>query len=416
MSGLSNLANLARLAPGALITVVMLTAPAVAELPAQAAAITPEQNRALKRQRLQAYREAITSIESNQGAYGADLPETLLGLGLSLQAEGDHQEAVVLFRRGVHLTRVNEGLYSRNQIPLLQAEIQSHIAGQDYAMADDRQRYLHRVQTRSPAAGMGNARALMQHAEWQYSAYQLGLEKENYPRLMSMWGFYHRAYLDIYEQEGETSPELLPPLNGMLQSLYLMSRYQFKEPDAMYSDDVMARLNQQRFTSLRAQNFERGTRIIESIYKVESSNGKAEQARADSLVMLGDWHLWHGERQGALNAYTQAAGELNRLEDAQLELDDPLGEPVPLPALDALAPLPPVVEGDAEGNGEAILLEFGVTRSGKVIDIERLDDNQAYDNQARRLMRKLRKTRFRPRFEAGQPIDTESIVKAFDTR
>ncbi len=33
--------------------------------------------------------------------------------------------------------------------------------------------------------------------------------------------------------------------------------------------------------------------------------------------------------------------------------------------------------------------------------------------QANRLMRKLRKTKFRPRFENGEPVDTEKMVRAY---
>ena len=56
------------------------------------------------------YRQAITDLESAQGAYATQLPEQLLGLGLSLQNAGQHEEAVRVFKRGVHLARVNDGL------------------------------------------------------------------------------------------------------------------------------------------------------------------------------------------------------------------------------------------------------------------------------------------------------------------
>jgi hypothetical protein len=64
----------------------------------------------------------------------------------------------------------------------------------------------------------------------------------------------------------------------------------------------------------------------------------------------------------------------------------------------------------AEAN---ILLEFGVDERGRVVNLERLDEIEGSDARAHRLMRKLRKTKFRPRFEAGQPVETEKIVRAF---
>jgi hypothetical protein len=65
----------------------------------------------------------------------------------------------------------------------------------------------------------------------------------------------------------------------------------------------------------------------------------------------------------------------------------------------------------AEGGN--IVLEFGVTREGRVVDLERIDDNEVSDGKANRLMRTLRKTRFRPRFETGEPVGTDKIVRAY---
>ena len=80
------------------------------------------------------YRQAIKDLESNQGAYADQLSEYLLSLGLSLQQSGAHQDAIDAFKRGVHLARINDGLYSARQIPLLQREIASHMALGQYAV------------------------------------------------------------------------------------------------------------------------------------------------------------------------------------------------------------------------------------------------------------------------------------------
>ena len=133
-----------------------------------------------KSQEEQAYARAIAATESEDGAYAAELSELLLGLALELQSQGRHRQAIAVFRRGIHLARVNEGLYCAQQIPLLQGEIASNLAIQDYTMADERQNYLYRVQTRSLEAGDALTAALMQQAQWQYDAYQLGLGEHGY--------------------------------------------------------------------------------------------------------------------------------------------------------------------------------------------------------------------------------------------
>ncbi len=125
--------------------------------------------------------------------------------------------------------------------------------------------------------------------------------------------------------------------------------------------------------------------------------------------MRGDWRLWNGRTSAAIAAYQEAQAELARGADAQARIQQVFGEPVALPALGDLSPLPPA----ADPKQADILLAFGVSEGGRVEDLERLDDKVADNPQAARLMRQLRKTTFRPRFAAGQPVETEKLVKAF---
>ena len=394
----------------------LLPALALSLLPASAtaAAVAPGDEQAQASASARSYELAIESIEAMQGAYGADLAEPLLGLGKTLQSQGRHEEALRLFKRGVHLARINDGLYSKQQIPLLQGEIASHVARGDYALADERQRYLYRVQLRSVDSGEARTQAFMQQAAWQYEAYRLGLGPQGYARLMNMWDLYRQALNEVIAREGETSPGLLPPLYGMLQTQYLISGYQWGD-GATIGDDVRARQDLYRFSAYQAQSYEKGNAVLAAILSVEREQGSTHEHRlaaARALAMLGDWHLYHEQRTQAWQAYTQALQELDALGDAKAEVAALFADPRPLPDLEGLRPLPPVV--DAQANPGAVLLEFGVSESGRVYDMERLDDNEALDGRANRLMRALRKTKFRPRFEAGQSVATENIIRAFD--
>ena len=430
-------------------------------------------------QQEKAYRDAIKGIESVHGAYGPGLSEQILSLGTTLQSQGRHEEAVQLFKRGVHLARINDGLYSAQQLPLLQGQVASHIALGQYAEADERQHYMYRVQLRTMDNSQVRTQALMQQAKWQYNAYQLGLGEAGFLRLMAMWDLYRLALTDTLDREGETSPALLPPLQGMLRAQYLIAAYQ---PEDGYSgaDDLGARQQLHRFNAYRAQSYEKGNAVIMAIYDIEQKQEEAQPtqaatetvaaaeietdtdtetsteskpeteteslsfapaelgqppvapngttavaedaqapaqggeanpglASARALVMLGDWRLWHEEREQAFKAYGDAIAELVQRDDAQLQIDRVFAEPVALPDLDGLRPLPPPA-ASAESN---ILLEFGVTHKGRVVDLERIDENEVNTAQANRLMRKLRKTKFRPRFENGEPVDTEKMVRAY---
>jgi hypothetical protein len=372
--------------------------------PAPAATTSPSQEEL-------AYQNAIQEIESRQGAYAQELSESLYSMALSLQSQGRHAEAIKLFRRGVHLTRINEGLYCAQQIPLLQGEIASHIAAQNYAVADERQHYLYRVQMRSLGSGDALTDALTQQAKWQYSAYQLDQGPAAYTHLMTMRDLYQQAMQDVIAREGEKSPKLLPPLNGMLQAQYLISGYDWRESDQVFGEEGQLNEPLLRFKAYSAESYEQGSAILEAMAGIEQQHGAQDStALASNLVMLGDWHLWNGRTEAAWQAYRDAEAELARGGAAQTQLQQLFGEPVALPAIAELNPLPPTVDPRQAD----VLLAFGVSEEGRVRDLQRMDDNEADDRQASRLMRQLRRTTFRPRFEAGQPVETERLVKAFN--
>jgi len=357
-----------------------------------------------------AYNRAIKETESREGAYGSSLSESLLGLALILQSQGRHDEAIKLFKRGAHLARINEGLYCEQQLPFVRGEIASQKEQQNYAQADQRHNYLHHVQTKSIGSGDPLADAYMEYAQWQYDAYQLGMEEKNYTRLMDMWELYRMAFNDVVSREGKTSPNLLPPLHGMLQTQYLISSYVIPLSTPVFGEEGQIDEALLRFKTYHNQSYQQGNAVIQAIAGIEQERNPPDSPNhARLLVMLGDWRLWNGKNTAALEAYREAETELARTGDAQAEAQQLFGKPVALPDIAEMSLLPPEVEP----NASAVTLAFGVTEHGRVQDVERLDNNEEDDTQAFRLMRQLRKMTFRPRFEAGQPVETEKLVKAF---
>ena len=370
------------------------------------------------------YRDAIAELESDEGAYGQGLQEQLLSLGLSLQQQGRHEEAIKTLKRGVHLARINSGLYSIDQIPLLQTEIASLMARGEFLEADERQTYLYRVQQRGLSQGDVRAQALMQQARWQRRAYDMGVGELDFPRLLSMWDLYRLALNDVVEEEGETSLALLVPLNGMLEAQYLISAYQ-GEHNSSFGENLSDRYDKNRFNAYRAQSYKKGQAVLHAIDDIELKNNIDDSvAKAERLNRMADWIFWHGEKETAVEIYREAFMELAEAENAQVELERMFGAPVPLPSMAEVKPFPETTSPESAN----LLLEFGVSERGRVVDLRRLDeppeadtsddvDEPPADNDAiaNRFMRQLRRTRFRPRFENGDPVVTEGVIWAYDT-
>ncbi len=353
---------------------------------------------------------AIRELESREGAYGAALPESLLSLGLLLQSRGRHKDALSLFKRGVHLVRINQGLQSAAQIPLLRGQVQSHIALGEYELADERQEYLYRVQTYNFKSGAELTAAYLQHAQWQLDAFVLQVDKRGHVRLMNTAEYYSRARDEVSQREGATSANLYEPLIGLLRTQYLIQGHVIDS--SALSGPSSPNLNQERYRfaryRLNADDVARDT--IARLGQLKRGTLDPQFRALAARIMLGDWLLWTGQRQEAMASYSASVEELAKLPAAQPLLEAMAQEPTPLPDLGDLHGLPEAVD---EAGDDVVRLSFDVTPEGRVVNLDRLDDNDDLDGKANRLMRLLRRTPFRPRFEASEPVATHNLVRNF---
>ena len=227
---------------------------------------------------------------------------------------------------------------------------------------------------------------------------------------MQMYDLYHLAIQDVIAREGDKSPQLLEPLYGMLQAQYLISSYDVAMPLPTFEEQPYIDESLIRFKSYRAHSYQQGDTIIKAISSINLNQPTPDhKAIAETLVMLGDWRLWNGKTDAAWEAYREAEAEVASSGDAQTLMPKLFGEPVALPNIGDLNPLPPSVTPEEAD----ITLAFAVNERGRVRDLERLDTHEVADRQAFRLMKQLRNTMFRPRFEAGKPVETGKLVIAF---
>ena len=381
--------------------------------PPETEAWEPETLQPTESDSISRYRDAIARLEVAGGAYNPALTEPLLELGMALQRSGMHPEAIELLKRGVHLARINNGLYSEIQLALLESEIKSHVALGQFEEADDRQRYLYRVQQRT-LTDAGRGFAFMRQAQWQRRAYELDLDENGFNRLINMWNLHRMALAEFADADGEAATTLLPPLYGMLRAQYLMSG-SIGENSAGRFQRAGFRIrgdDEGRLYAYRNQSYKQGDSVIRTIFDVQAAQpGSSRFHRAEVLAMMGDWRLWHGRHTEALDAYAEAIIELASADGAQQSIAALFGTPIPLPALEGIRPLPVPISTDKAN----LLLEFTVDERGRVRDLTRLDENEVSVGIVNRIMRTLRGTPFRPRFDTGEPVATTGIQWAYDT-
>lgn len=87
---------------------------------------------------LQRFEEALVALESERGPYDMGLIEVLNDYA-DLHVElGQHAQAAQLQERALAITRISHGLHSPEQVGILQALIDAHMAAGNWELADDR--------------------------------------------------------------------------------------------------------------------------------------------------------------------------------------------------------------------------------------------------------------------------------------
>jgi len=246
----------------------------------------------------------------------------------------------------------------------------------------------------------------MRQAKWQQQAFLMRVgDPETQPgRLMVTWDLYRLALTDMIELYGNVSPELRRPLMGMLTSQYLLAGHR-GFPHYKASKDSDAQL-----AALTSTTYKRGVAVINALIELNEANDLAIEQKVEDTAALGDWAQWFGKYSEAEIHYATAMTLIDTAEQPEL-MAQFFAQPVPLPAVDGLDPLPPYAEGD---HGP-LTVSFSVTETGRVKDFEEIALPELEDDKIlRRLVRTFKDTRFRPGFDGSQPITTQGLLWSFD--
>jgi hypothetical protein len=99
-----------------------------------------------------AYEQRIADLQVRQ-ASGLELSEAYFGLGMALQRQQQHEAAVEAFDNALQALRENTGLYDLEQLPVLQARLDSTQALASWEDVDAGKRLAYQITAKNPAAG-----------------------------------------------------------------------------------------------------------------------------------------------------------------------------------------------------------------------------------------------------------------------
>ena len=373
--------------------------------------------------------ERIQQAEAKNGSFSTELIAPWTALGLAYEESGDHALAIATIERARHLVRVNYGLFSLDEAPLMRAEIQAMEAREDFAGAWDLEqklldlvkRYPDDLRTAPIFNEIGDKRMAMLN---RYLAgelppqIQLGCYYR--PRLgpfddgvdsctagsshvvvTAILGqarsYYAAAIGTLRSNERYSSPELRELEMKVIQNSYSASRYADVAPGAT------------RFAYLGGQ------RSYNRLISYDNVNSAAWDARVATLIGLADWDLVFLSAKGTLvldgvlDMYKQSSVLLANKGVTADSIEALFSPKIPI-AIPTFLPNPLASEQTSATTGY-IDVAFDITKYGRSRHVKVIGKTKSATRDAQdALVNSIYASRFRPRLSDGQFGDPARVV------
>jgi TonB family protein len=340
----------------------------------------------------------VKIVEDSGGGADRALLRPLHGLGATYFATGQYEDASLILKRALDLSRNLDGLFNVEQMSILDPLIDSLVALDRHDDAERAYDYAIRVaETAYGKADLHLLRPLDRSAHWQ----------EKMGRYTTARVLYARA-LQIAEQAGEgSSLRTVDPLEGIARTYRLeyvnggdtgLGQTSLTDPFAPLPEFDPSIENSQRL------NPDGERAILLALRAIDKAQPADHMRRGLALVELGDWYVSGGVIPRGLQAYREAWKEFE-LGGSTEALAAPR-------QLAYRAPLASVTRSKADrDNMEEHFVEvtFTVTKEGRTTDVT-TSETDASESQQKAVLAAVRKARYAPRLENGEPVDTTGLT------
>jgi tetratricopeptide (TPR) repeat protein len=427
--------------------------------------ISPEET--ILRNTVARYAEQVTRLETENGAYNGELVEELISLGQAYTNLGEHQSALDIFSRALHINRINLGLNNITQLTILDLIIKTNTELNNLEELTKNYSYMLWVNDRNYEMNdMRRVPAYTRAANFHLDTYDDLPPPASIQHLILATNFFSKAADIIEVSKGPTDPELINSLYGIVNvNFKLVEPYGFFEnidsfisgklnpllPSNFnsdfdsgdyrrntyraleYSHDHLSRIVQdEAYTfSLIQNSYKSGRNALIKIIDIHQKNPELPRlSYAYALTHMADWYLRFYKRSFALSHYEQAYQTLLGVEYGDQAIENLFGQPHSLGTFEVepefeferyrvTEAVDLTDESEEEDyifdeeelkDSKYVYVNFNITRYGAVRNLEILASNPKDSVRFRRTASKtIISTPFRPKIENGQPIVTRDV-------
>ena len=361
---------------------------------------------------------AIAAEESRSGERSPTLIDPLQSLAALYQDAGNHDAVIATLQQAVWIARVNSGLFSLDQVDVIEALLAARRANGEHTEAASLQSYLQQLATRNPDdARAASVIARLADAEMA-SAWDLidtppppqfnVNVSDGVPRPAALHSPALKALLAARRHYAEAM------LAGTRNGTTSLAEYVALEDrliDTLYFELEHAKLRYYEEGPSRFEKFEAlgsiGTRMLQSKVEATIKLGQSPTAIANAMIELGDWHLMFAANGAALEQYRAARDLLVSEAVAQSSIDEIFSPEVP-PVL----PVPSDTQGGSHHGYVDTKVEVGPYGTAKNIEVLGASSGTPKIIE-KRLRQYLERSRVRPRFVDGQLARSDRFTARF---
>jgi len=384
--------------------------------------LAPSDRAYLRRLRdIENYEQVLEQLEYSGGAWSVELAEELEALGSLLYEQGEFEESIEVLERAVHVNRVNYGLYSPQQIPLVQRQIAGHIALNQWQEADTLQQYAFYAQNRAFGATDPRMISVYQSlARWNLVLFFRQVDADPSPRLLQTYQLFRAAAGGVRAHFGPRDPRYQSLLRDMAGASDMLGRYALPGSATPTAGNPELRTVRTDYAGgdfgTRASSRDSGgeqalLRLIEHHRRRQNPGDEALLAQVEAMAALGDWYQMHNRRRAAQRAYADAYRALAERENAEVLLQKQFDRIVFLPTFSTFDEQKKQALGLSPDSGARqgyIDLSFNVSKYGRVSNLQVLAKEPAgVERVDVQVSSYLRAYTIRPRIEGGEPADSE---------
>jgi tetratricopeptide (TPR) repeat protein len=414
--------------------------------------------------------QQIQQIHSRDGPYSFALLEPLTSLGLLYQESEDYALAIVTFERALQIVRINKGLHSLEQVPLVRYLMRIEDERGNHASAWERQQDLLRLVRRYPD-DVRTVPVLREIADNQMAVLNEVIVGKRPPEVVlgcyyQEWSMHGDGSCDSGSKSTVIQGMLADAQRNYSDAIAVMLR------QGLYGDDLreleldvlrgvlLMQSGSQRGSSSRSLSmapafmgvsgaepwrgriaaiiqlaswdlpypnagslesdsnvltkhvhvmdpYERGRQSLRRLYAYGVASSDSPLRQADAMAQIGDWDLLYSHNGKAMESYALARAMLEQAGGAAASIDELFAPSTPV-VLPAFQPNP-LMRDETRATTGYIDVAFEITKYGQSRALEILDAANATPAAKRSLLALIRNNRFRPQLTDGEFADATPV-------